>query len=91
MMSFWIPRQATGLHQRIWRLTPCISHHACATLSVPLQDVCGGTVAGAPFTRQGSQVQTLYRPPAFINEIKALRETVKAFFFSVGKIWEKLS
>jgi hypothetical protein len=43
------------------------------------------------FTRQGSQVQTLYRPPAFINEIKALRETVKAFFFSVGKIWEKLS
>jgi hypothetical protein len=41
------------------------------------------------FTRQGSQVRTLYHPPVICNEIKALRETGKAFFFCMGKIWEK--
>ncbi len=56
---------------------------------MPLQWSCDGTVAGVPFTRQGSQVRTLYHPPVISNEIKVLQETGKTFFFSVGKIWEK--
>jgi hypothetical protein len=49
---------------------------------MPLQWSCDGTVAGVPFTRQGSQVRTLYHPP-----VKS--STYSTFGCCFCLVWEK--
>ena len=58
-----------------------MSHSLCA-LAARLQYDCCSSVADATFTRQGSQVRTLHRPPSFdlSIEIKHLGINAKCFF-----------
>ena len=62
------------------------SSRLCARLVAPLQWSCGGTVAGVPFTRQGSQVRTLYHPPVISQLNQALTRNRSAFFTSKSSI-----
>jgi hypothetical protein len=58
----------------------CYLPDGCGRIVVPLQWSCYGTVAGVPFTRQGSQVRTLYHPPVISQVNQALRTSLRCFF-----------